>query len=191
MLKGDIVFKHKLTGLLFSCCGVSSGIGRDRGFGAVRENSCGLVVLIGAFLTWLPPREALTASCSTRSSISGRHLKDNTHTVVSPCFWNTFLVFLVIFLTSAEGQSSVSPHRQHHKSCSTRLVSMWWGLWRRTSGTTAKHRTAQLLYHLITCYFQAIFWLECLTFCIILLSSALTMVRKTWSPSSSRANVAR
>lgn len=51
MFKGNIVYNGKLTGLHFSCCGMSSGIGRGGGLGLVRENSFGSVVFIEAFLT--------------------------------------------------------------------------------------------------------------------------------------------
>lgn len=126
----------RLTGLLFSCCGMSSGFGRGGGLGLVRENSCGLVVLIGAFLTW-PPRDTASASCFMRISISGRHLKNKqTHPFVPFYLWNNNTLPQKIFPTSAEGQSSFSPHIQHRRWYSTLLVSTWWGLWRRNSGTT-------------------------------------------------------
>lgn len=130
----------RLTGLHFSCCGMSSGLGTVGDLGLVSENSRGLVVLIGAFLTWLP-WDILTASCSKRMSISGRHLKDKQTKAFTSCLWTNNNCLKDIFLTSVEGQSTVSPHRQHHIYYSIPLVSMWWGLWRRKSGTTAKHNT--------------------------------------------------
>lgn len=115
---------------------MSSGFGRCGGLGLVRENSCGLVVLIWAFLTW-PPQDTASASCFMRILISGRHLKDKqTHSFLPFYLWNNNTLLQKILLTSAEGQSSFSPHIQRRRSCSIPLVSMWWGLWRRNSGTT-------------------------------------------------------
>lgn len=61
MSKGNIVQNEKLTGLHFSCCGMSSGRGRAGGLGLVSENSFGSVVLGGALLTLLR-RQFMTAS---------------------------------------------------------------------------------------------------------------------------------
>lgn len=51
MSKGNVVQNKELTGLHFSCCGMSSGSGRAGGLGLVSENSFGSVVLVGALLT--------------------------------------------------------------------------------------------------------------------------------------------
>lgn len=59
-LKGNIVLNGKLTGLHFSRCGMSSGIGKDGDFGLMRENSFGLEVT-GAFSDCLP-QDIVTAS---------------------------------------------------------------------------------------------------------------------------------
>lgn len=171
---------------------MSSGFGRCGGLGLVRENSCGLVVLIGAFLTW-PPQDTASASCFMRILISGRHLKDKqTHSFLPFYLWNNNTLLQKILLTSAEGQSSFS----HIFSVVDRVPFRLY-----PCGEVCEEEIQELqgtvTELLIDGYFQysnrLSLWSDegFLTVCIFLMSSDLTMLLKRWSPRSSRANVAR
>lgn len=66
-----------LTGFGFSCCGISSGAGSERGLGFVRSNSWGSVDFLGNFFGWLP-LVVFFSRYSKRPSTSDCHLIKNT-----------------------------------------------------------------------------------------------------------------
>lgn len=91
---------------------------------------------------------------TTTRCFSSKLVHENIHLRAPPkgqiCFHSlplekTLIFLCSTFLTLAEGQSSASPHRQHHKYYSTPLVSTWWGLWRRMSGTIQPNTVQTLI----------------------------------------------